>query len=222
MNTVPIAAVSSVLSRSAFFSGLSPESRLRAAAACRRIALRKKEVLFWEQTEGDAMYLLEQGAVQLGKTAEDGTQVIILTLKPGETFGEVVLFEEHRYPVTATAVTDSVVLVFARRAIRRLLEERAFRDEFITMLMRKQRYLADRLRDRVACDVESRLLVFLRDRYGAHPTLRIDLSKKDIAAAIGVTPETLSRLLAQRRQDGQLTWQGDCVTVSDALWQSMC
>jgi CRP/FNR family transcriptional regulator len=211
--------LSAAVSRSEFFRGLSPEACRQMAALGRQRTLRKRETLFFEQTRGTAVFVLLEGAVGLTKSTPEGSEIVVRTVRPGETFGEVILFEEDRYPVTATALTPARVLSFARTDILRLLEHPAFRREFIALLMRKQRYLAERVRYLTAYDVEQRLLIFLREQHGEQPLIVTTLSKKDIAAAIGTTPETLSRLLQRLRREKLLDWKGRSLRIQPALWK---
>lgn len=203
------------LRQTAFLGDLTAASRAALAGAGRRRTLARGDVLFHEGRPGDTMYLLESGAVQLGKTTPAGQEIAIRTIRPGETFGEVVLFEQDRYPVTATVLLAGTALTFTRADVRRLLNGEAFRDDFIAMLMRKQRYLAERVRYLTTCDVEERLRVFLREQYGEGPRLQVTLSKRDIAAAIGTTPETLSRVIQRLGREGRLQWRGRVAVLND-------
>ena len=134
-------------------------------------------------------------------------------VRPGETFAEVILFEETRYPVTAVALTDVLLLKILRRDLQRLLEDGGFRGDFIAMLMRKQRYLAERIRLLSTQNVEERLFHFLREQYGPAERIEMGISRKALAAAIGTTPETLSRLLRRLHDRRPAGLQGAYWTV---------
>jgi CRP/FNR family transcriptional regulator len=207
-----------ILCASEYFRGLSRGACERLASVCRQRTLRKREVLFREQARGDGVYLLLEGRIRLHKTSADGAEVVIRTLKPGETFGEVVLFEQDRYPVTATALMAARVIVIPRHDLLRLLDFSDFRNDFIALLMRRQRYLAERIRYLSAYDVEQRFFLFLREQYGELDSITLTISKKDIAAAIGATPETFSRLLQRLRKEKALQWKGKTLTVSRGFW----
>ena len=200
-----------ILAESAFFKDLSAESLRALSEICGLKALRKRECLFREGEAGRAIYLLRRGVIQLHKAAPDGGEVVIKLVKPSEVFAEVVLFEREAYPVTAVALAPSEVIVFPRLDVHRLLDMAAFRNDFLRMLMRKQRYLADRIVQLSSHDVEERLLWFLHERYGDEAEIRLDVSKKDVAAAIGATPETLSRLIRRLRKKKILAWTGKTV-----------
>ena len=200
------------LAESSFFKELSRESVKALAAICSVKELKKRSFLFREGDPGRAIYLLRRGAIQLHKSAPDGSEVVIKIVQPSEVFAEVVLFERENYPVTAVALADSDVIVFPRADVHRLLNTEGFRNDFIAMLMRKQRYLAERIVQQQAHDVEGRLLWFLKEQFGSQKTVTLSISKKDIAGAIGTTPETLSRLILKLKKRKLLTWSGKTLT----------
>ena len=197
-----------LLAQAHFFGDLTPDSRRRLADYCMPRDFRKRSELFLEGSQGEAMFLLARGQVQLHKHAPDGTEVVIKVVKPGESFGEVVLFEQRSYPVTATALTDVRVYAIPVSAVRALLEYTDFRADFLSGVMRRMRYLAERVLYLTACDVEERLRRFLREQYGDAPSVEVAISKRDIARAIGTTPETISRVIRRLEKDGELQWRG--------------
>jgi CRP-like cAMP-binding protein len=208
-----------LLQASEFFRGISPKSLRALAAACIPKRLTKRQVLFLEGQDGDSMYILAEGSVQLFKTSEDGREVVIRTLKPGEIFGEVVLFEQGRYPVGAVALQAGLVLRLTRLQVDCLLVDEEFRRDFVAMLMRKQRYLAERILYLSTRDVEERFFDFLEEQFGRHDHYQIALSKKDVAAAIGTIPETFSRLLLRLKQQGTASWEGETLSLNNGFWR---
>lgn len=200
------------LAESNFFKDLSRETLKALATIASVKELRKKDFLFREGEPGRAIYLLKRGAIQLHKTAPDGNEVVIKIVQPSEVFAEVVLFERESYPVTAVALAPCEVIVFPRTDVHTLLNTSSFRNDFIAMLMRKQRYLAERIVQQQAHDVEGRLLWFLKEQFGSQKVVTLPYTKKDLAAAIGTTPETLSRLILKLKRRKILSWSGKTVT----------
>jgi CRP/FNR family transcriptional regulator len=200
--------IETVLSTSEFFRGLSDANREALARICIPRNLTKRQTLFVEGEQGQALYICIHGSIQLHKSTPDGRDVVIRVIGPGEVFAEVVLLEKDRYPVTATALTKALVFAMARSQFHALLSEAEFRNDFIAMLMAKQRYLADQIKYLSLHDVGERLIAFLRDHFGPREVMTCPLSKKDVAAAIGVTPETLSRTLLKLKAAKRLVWEG--------------
>jgi CRP/FNR family transcriptional regulator len=179
----------------------------------------KRDLLFMEGSEGKAVYLLTSGSIQLVKTNMDGKETVIKTVKQGELFAEVILFEKSRYPVTAIACTEAEVIELPRSGFLKLLDAADFRNDFMAMLMHKQRYLAERIQQLTSMDAEARFVEFLREHYGEKEKITPDIPKKDIASAIDATPETFSRLLQKLEKRGGFTWKGKTITAKPSFWE---
>lgn len=216
MNTDPF----ELIRNAKFFSGLSETACKRLAGLSRRRTVPKRDLLFMEGSDGNAVYLLTAGSIQLVKTSMDGKETVIKTVKEGELFAEVILFEKSKFPVTAVAVTEAEVIELPRAGFLNLLNEEEFRNDFMAMLMHKQRYLTERIQQLTSMDVEARFVEFLRDHYGEKETITPDLSKKDIASAIGATPETFSRLLQKLEKRAGFSWKGKTIKVNVSFWEA--
>jgi len=211
-------AIEALLKQTDFFRELSPESREALALICLRKAVKKRETLFSEGMKGAALFLLAQGAIQLHKTTPDGKESVIRVIKPGEIFAEVILFEKDRYPVTATALQNSVIYVISKLRFHSLLGREDFRSDFIRSLFEKHRYLTNQLSSLSTANVEERFFSFLKEQYGDEEIITPTISKKDIAAAIGATPETLSRLLLKLKKKKILEWKGKRIRLRKVFW----
>ncbi len=208
------------LARVDFLKGISPQNLAALAEICVPKRARKRQILFLEGQEAHSMYLLIQGAVQLYRDTNDGREIVIRTIQPGETFAEAILFEHDTFPVSAVALEPSFLLLLPRRQVACLLDNPRFRDNFVGMLMEKLRYLSDRIVYLTAQDVEGRFRGFLETTYGRRETYSLSISKKDIAAEIGTNPETLSRLFARLRREGTLEARGRALRIRPGFWKS--
>jgi len=202
-----------ILSRIHLFENISRESLSELANICIMKTMSKKEILFLEGDKGYSIYILVKGNIQLHKTSSDGREIVIKVVKPGEMFAEVILIEEDRYPVSAIALTECQVFILPKHQFSCLLQNEQFRNEFIGSLIQKLRYLADQIQYLTNHDVEERFFMFIEEQYGKKDRIKITLSKKDVAAAIGSTPETLSRLLLRLRTESKLTWKGSFIDI---------
>jgi len=223
MKTPPTAAekIFNILSHCEYFGGLSQEALKRLAGASHLREYAKRERLFTENRAGGLVFVLVRGAIQLTKTGRQGSEVVIRTVRPFEIFAEAVLFEADGYPVTATAAAPAAVIAIDRRDFLRLLEDGAFRTEYLRAMASRMRYLAERVRNLASYDVEQRFFMFLSEHYGRRPEIRAELSKKDMAAAIGAVPETFSRMVRRLQRRRLVRWEGRRISVSQAAWDSI-
>lgn len=207
-----------LLKKSEFFSEIS-DSALHSLSSIGYLKkFQQGDILFREDEKGTAFFLLTEGRIKIYKNSPDGREIILKLISPGEIFAEVVLFENDKYPVNASAASDSELFVIERKGFYSLLDSEAFRNDFIAKLMKKQRYLAERILYISAYDVEERFFRFLASHYGVRSEYDIDISKKEIAEAIGTIPETFSRLLMRLKENGKIDWQGSRLSVDEKCW----
>lgn len=203
------------------FKGLSDQRRRELAEIASVISLEKGEELFNEGQQGDRLFVLLKGDVQLSKFAHDGKESVMCSIWPGDTFCEVVLFERTTYPVTCTAISACDVCGIPRQAFLKLLDDTGFRNDFMSILMQRLRYLTQRIHAVTALSVENRFFWFLAQQFGCKTEYTITMSKKAMAAAIEATPETFSRLTARLKRQGRIMWKGAKLSVPAQVWKEM-
>ncbi|MGL1936627.1 MAG: Crp/Fnr family transcriptional regulator [Fibrobacterales bacterium] len=207
---------SEILQRFSLFKGLSQDDRELMANICQERRYKKKEMMFQDGAIGEYVFILVTGSVQLSKLGPEGRDVVVKVAKPGEMFAEAILFEKDNYPVSGQALKDSYLYLIPKRDFLPLLENRRFRDNFITGILQKLRFLSQQVQS-TSFDVQDRLMIFLKDQFGLKPEIKHSFSKKDIATAIGTTPETISRLILKLKKEGNLIWEGKVITMSEAF-----
>ncbi len=195
------------------FRGMSEDALVRLATKGKQRRFGQGDTLFVEGTKGSEFFLLMEGDVRLYKTSPEGHEIVLRIIRPGEIFAEVVIFEDTAYPASAAALSAGSVFAIGRASFAELLEDKRFRNEFITMLMKKQRYLTERILYLTTYAVEERFFRFLLEHYGTSGVYRVDMAKKDIASAIGTIPETLSRLINRLKGLGVLLWEGNTLRI---------
>ncbi|HQH99881.1 MAG TPA: Crp/Fnr family transcriptional regulator [Deltaproteobacteria bacterium] len=195
------------------FPSLSDGSLQMIARYCRLVEYPKNGILFLEGDKGNNFFYLASGTVKVYKTSPAGQETVLRLQGPGSIFAEVILFERNEYPVSAVTMAQSLVVHIPREPFLKLLDEERFRNEFIATLMHKQRYLTDRIIYLTSFDVEERFFRFLIEHYGIRSEYDIDMTKKDIASAIGTIPETLSRLIDRLKGRGIISWDSRTLKV---------
>ena len=85
--------------------------------------------------------------------------------------------------------------------------------------MKLKSTLANQIKYLTAHETEERLFNFLEEQFGRIETFNPSMSKKDIASAIGTTPETFSRLLLRLKSENKLDWIGNEIYISPSVWQ---
>ncbi|RYE86976.1 MAG: cyclic nucleotide-binding domain-containing protein, partial [Hyphomicrobiales bacterium] len=105
------------------FSGLGDEEADELWDAGTRVALAPGEMLIREGDQGDTLYIILNGALEV--TKRDGNHdVTLATRMPGEVLGEMSIIERAPRTASVRAVKPSELLAIGPTAFGRLLEQR--------------------------------------------------------------------------------------------------
>jgi CRP-like cAMP-binding protein len=161
------------------------------------------ETIFNEGDPAEHAYRVVSGAVRLCKHMSDGRRQIAQFLLPGDFFSFVEM-TEHSF--TAEAVCDLVLACYPQRQITRLTEERlGLRRYFGSLLSRRVRDVQNHLvmlGRQTAKEKVASFLVMLIERQGAENSrLAVPMSRQDIADYLGLTIETVCRVLSSMKRE---------------------
>jgi uncharacterized membrane protein len=95
------------LSRVPLFKRLEPHELEKLADEIDQVDIPAGETIFHEHDRGDALYVIEEGAIRIWVTDEDLKEVTLAELKPGEFFGEMAVLDRGERSSSATAVVDT-------------------------------------------------------------------------------------------------------------------
>ena len=95
------------LARVPLFKRLEPHELEKLAEEIDQVNFKAGDVIFNEHDRGDALYILEEGAVRIWVMDEDVNEVTLAELKPGAFFGELAVLDRGERSSSATAIVDS-------------------------------------------------------------------------------------------------------------------
>jgi CRP/FNR family cyclic AMP-dependent transcriptional regulator len=212
-----------VLSRSALFSGLTPEATEPARTAMKQLSVRRGQTVFTEGEPGDSLYVLLQGKIKLSRSSSDGRENMLAVLGPGEVFGELSLFDPGPRTATATAVVDSTLAHLENSALQPWIDDRPeVAERLLMVLARRLRRTNNAIADLVFTDVPGRVakaLLSLAERFGTpvDDGLRVthDLTQEELAQLVGASRETVNKALADFASRGWLRLDSRAVVLLD-------
>ncbi|WCJ48349.1 Crp/Fnr family transcriptional regulator [Levilactobacillus brevis] len=150
------------------------------------------------------LYIVNTGQVRLYHLAADGHEQVLRVLNPGDFVGETALFTDEIHASFAAATQTGELCTISRAALTALVKT------LPPVALALLQALADRLKtaERQATllaipDALPRLAGYLQAISGRQAiTLTLPMSKQDLAAYLGMTPESLSRKLRQLAKAG--------------------
>jgi CRP-like cAMP-binding protein len=200
------------------FAPLTSAARLALAEAGHVRALARGQLLFSQDDPADCVYVVCSGQVAILLAAADGRELAINELGPGELFGEVGLLEGACRTATALARQPTEVLVLPGAAFLAALEAepRALR-RLLATLAARLRGSGERESALAFLSAPARLARLLLQASaaagGGLPL--VTLSQEEAAQRIGVTRQTVAKILGGWRRTGWIvTGRGRIMLVN--------
>jgi CRP-like cAMP-binding protein len=192
------------------FAGLDGAALDAILSEARTARYAKNAAVFEQGEDAHSFFVLLHGHVRASKMTPAGEQVVVRYVGPGETFGVAKAIGLTRYPATATAVDDSVVLVWPSAAWPRLVARHpALAANALQTVGGRLQETHTRVIEMSTQHVERRVahaLLRLAKQAGrkVEHGVEIDfpISRQDIAEMTGTTLHTVSRTLSAWEQRG--------------------
>jgi CRP-like cAMP-binding protein len=200
---------------------LNKDELLRIADCKTSYSIKKGETVF---NEGDALngiYCIKDGVCKLSKLSDNGKDQIVKLVKKGELLGQRSLISEESTNLSAIAIEDMQVCFIPKQEILQFFNEN---NQFSLNMMKSVcgdlKDADDNMVNLAQKTVKQRLaevLIKLETDFGKHEdgTLKIQLSREEIAGMIGTATESCIRLLSEFNKEGWITLQGKKITVTN-------
>jgi CRP/FNR family transcriptional regulator, dissimilatory nitrate respiration regulator len=209
----PAPSKADLLARCALFADLPAGQLLTLAPLASLRRYDRGELLFLQDTPAAGLHVVTRGQVEIYRAGGDGPRRLLHVFGPGEVIGEVPAFEGGPFPATAAAASPVVEALFLPRDEFHALgrERPEILLQMLATLSRRLRQFLGRIESLASqpasARLAARLLELSREQgQGGRPATAVSLpsSKANLAHTLGMTPETLSRLLRQWRERGMV------------------
>jgi CRP/FNR family transcriptional regulator, nitrogen oxide reductase regulator len=195
---------SSLVAHLPLFAGFSAADLDSILGEARSVRFAKNTPVFSQGEEAHSFFVLLHGHVRARKTTPAGEQIVVRYVATGETFGVAKAIGLQRYPATATAVDDSVVLAWPSGTWPRLVEKfPALATNTLQTVGARLQETHNRVVEMSTEQVDKRIahaLLRLVNQSGrkVEHGVEIDfpISRQDIAQMTGTTLHTVSRTLS--------------------------
>lgn len=196
-----------LLRRSPFFAAAGEPAMAGLLRPSFTQQLPRGAVLFDQSELPGFLHVLLAGSVGLKAAAETGADTFVEIFGPGELFLVPALILGLPYLASGVALTEVRVLMIPADAFREGIErDGAIARATMQLLARHWRLMVDQVVDLKLRPAERRVGRFLARRVpeeaGASGSAELPEPRSAIAARLGMTPETLSRVLNAMEQQG--------------------
>jgi len=213
------AIIENTLRNCQLFVGLPSADVAAIAAFTVSKNLDKGDYLFRAGDPSEGFYVMQKGGINVHRVSVSGKEQVIHVFRPIESFAEASLASAGGYPADARATETSAVLLVPKAEFIDLLRRRpelALR--MLGSMSQHLRVLVGLVDDLTLKDMETRVANWLLKRcprpIGNKPVeIKLDRTKRVLAAEFGASSETLSRTLAKFRDQKLIRVSGKMITV---------
>ena len=201
-----------------------PAAFLATAAVGREISKHsKKDVIFAQGDDADAVFYIKKGKVKVAVISEQGKEAVVALLGPDEFVGEGCLIGQPKRLATASAMTECETMRVAKTEIQRVIhDEPAFSEMFVAHILTRNARVEEDLVDQLFNSTEKRLarvLLLLANfgKEGRPEPILAKISQETLAEMIGTTRSRVSHFMNKFRQLGFIDYNGHLEVHSSLL-----
>ena len=192
--------------------------------ATRMEAVKRRQFIYLPGDAANTVFLLKSGRVKLSRVNEEGKELTLAILEPGEVFGEMEILEGVPRDTVAEAMDDVSICVMPRSYFEEMLKKDPGTSIRLTKLMGlRLKRIESRIEDLVFKDVPSRLaqlLLQLSENLGVNDRrgilIRAKITHQEIAGLIGSTRETVSAILGDFKRKGLIDLDQRRIIIRDS------
>jgi CRP/FNR family cyclic AMP-dependent transcriptional regulator len=197
--------MSSILLKSTSLARLIRRELLNLDGVSKVQPCRRFQLLFSVGEPADRVYYLDSGLVKIFNQGQDGRQIILTLVYPGEVFGEHSLLANARRTTSAEVMESGSIYCIPKAVFQQFAESHAEVWLLLSeLLLTHQKFLLEKIEMITMRSVEERILFYLNqlaesfgipEEDGSGTLIR--MSQSELAGLIGATRETTSSTLNQ-------------------------
>ncbi len=198
---------------SPFFQHMLPRELDELIAGSHELRASRGMVIFSKGDPGSSMMAVLAGHVRVGSVSQEGREVTLNLMGPGEVFGEIALLDGKPRSLDAVAADDSTLMVIERTIfLPFLMRHEGLVERLLVVLCERLRQTSIALEEIALFGLEARLarlLVKLGEDYGRATEdgikITLKLSQRDFSTQVATSRESVNKQLQIWRKAGLIT-----------------
>jgi CRP/FNR family cyclic AMP-dependent transcriptional regulator len=199
----------SLLGRVEPFRVMDEQARLAMVDQAGFRVVDKGQMVFWQGEEGDAMFVLLDGAVKLIVRSRDGEVMELHRHDAPATFGELAVLDGAPRSASAEAVERATLLVVTRRQLLHLLrDDEQVAEALLRTLGEIVRRTTRQVSDLAFLDLQGRVAAKLLDLVEPAQDRTRPITQVEMARMVGGARQTVNQVLRSLQSRGIIRAEG--------------
>lgn len=184
----------------------------------------KNSVIYFQNEKCTTFDIVLKGIVSIQGIDDKGNYISISDFTIGNEIGGNLLFSSNNYyPMMVLSKTDVTILHLKKELILKLCQNNTtFLTNFLQSLADKTLILTDKIKTLSLKSIRQCIIDFLiYESYAQNNnTIKLELTKKELAEKFGIQRPSLSRELNKMRKDGLIEYDAYTITILNNLSES--
>jgi CRP/FNR family cyclic AMP-dependent transcriptional regulator len=207
----------SLLGRVEPFRVMDEQARLAMVDQAGFRVVDKGQMVFWQGEEGDAMFVLLDGAVKLIVRSRDGEVMELHRHDAPATFGELAVLDGAPRSASAEAVERATLLVVTRRQLLHLLrDDEQVAEALLRTLGEIVRRTTRQVSDLAFLDLQGRVAAKLLDLVEPAQGRTRPITQVELARMVGGARQTVNQVLRSLQSRGIILAEGRSFVILHA------
>ncbi len=190
------------------FEGLSEDEMKELEKITSMSETKRNEPIYFAQEPSNSIFFLKKGRVKLTRVSDDGKEMIIGLVNPGEVFGEMSILDMDERNDFATTMEDCLVCAISKDDFKKFLEKNPSLNLKISKLIGfKLKKYSERIEELVFKDATQRVISFILSlakehgkKIGDEYFIKPFLTHQDIAKLTACSRQTVNTILTDLRE----------------------
>ena len=179
------------------------------------------EMIFGQDDKPVFIYLLLEGQVIITKYLPSGRRDILMTVEPGDGFGEIFFFgDEEYYWCDAVAVKNSKLLMIPYSFIYGFCSNvcehhKQLVHNLLDIQSRCNLQMMKKLHIVTGTTLKQKIGLWMNDRINEKNEVKLDMTREELADYLGAARPSLSRTLTQLQDEGIISIHKRVIKIED-------
>ncbi len=205
------------------FSNLKEDSMMELNKIAKEKEIGKNQPIYFPNEPSSSIFMLKMGRVKISRYSEDGKEMIMAFINPGEVFGEMAYLGEGERTDIAVTVEPSYICAINKDDFSEFIEKNPKLNLKLTRIIGlKLKSYSERIEDLVFKDAKQRVISFIKKlaedngkKVGDQIFVKPFLKHQDIADLTACARQTVNDVLTDLREKGIIDFDRKKLVIND-------
>ncbi len=207
------------------FKDLSDDELRKLESVLEERSFRKNDIVFRAHEPGSTLFVIKRGRVKVSMNDRNGREIILGILGVGDFFGEMSLLDREPRSATVSSLEPCQALILSREQFLQFIPRHPeVVMKMLTTLSLRLRKTDEKISRLVFADAYEKVAAVLMEIIDERKIpldigteVPLSLTRKELAELVGLSRETLTRVIADFQKAGLVRIDRRCIAITNPV-----